>query len=96
MIVYGYAKGYRTLNDGTCEVKVRIPNVHGPMSLSEYKGKKVTNYIPDKDLPYYRSILLPYNPNEGDVVMLMSVNDSMNDLVVIGLTGGSYLNNKGV
>ena len=90
MVVYGYAKGYQYKGDGTLFVRVRIPTIHGPYSQSEYQGKVVRNYTLDKDLPYYQSILLPHLPNEGDVVALMTTNNSENEWLVIGLTGASY------
>lgn len=90
MIVYGYAKDYYYSGDGTLYVRVRVPSIHGPYKQSEYKGKPVRNYTLDKDLPYYQSLLLPHLPNEGEVVALSSMNDCPNNLIIIGLTGGSY------
>ena len=93
MIVYGYVKQYSYLNDGTLSIQVRIPQVHGPYSQTDACGKLIRNYVRDKDLPWYPSLLLPHLPNEGEVVMLESVNDSKSsDFVVLGLTGGSYYN----
>lgn len=90
MIVYGYAKGFMYTGDGTLKVKVRVPSIHGPYKQSEYKGNKVKNYTLDSNLPYYSSLELPRNPNEGDVVMLTTTNERSTDFIVIGLTGGSY------
>ncbi len=91
MVVYGYAKQYQYSNDGTLLIQVRIPSIHGPYDLSNAKGKTVRNYTRDSDLPWYRSVLLPHLPNEGEVVMLLSTNSSKSaGHVVIGLTGGSY------
>ena len=90
MIIYGFAKDYQYANDGTFQVQVRIPSIHGP-----YKQQSGTKqpYVKDSDLPWLTSMLLPHLPNEGDVVMLESVNSSKSsEYVVIGLTGGSYLN----
>jgi len=85
-LIYGYAKQYRYTGDGTLEVQVRIPAIHGPFKLSDSRGKLVRNYTRDEDLPFYQSLLLPHLPNPGDVVALLS-----DDLVVVGLTGGSYV-----
>lgn len=90
MVVYGYAKSYYYTGDGTLQVQVRIPQIHGPYTESGYQGQRVRNYTRDADLPYYPSLLLPHLPVEGEVVALTSV-DSKNSLfLVIGLTGGSY------
>lgn len=87
MIVYGYAKGFQYTNDGTLQVRVRVPAIHGPYKQTSAKGP----YTRDEDLPWMTSVLLPHVPNEGEVVMLASVNNSnSSDYVVIGLTGGSY------
>lgn len=79
--------------DGTLMIKVRIPTIHGPMNQKESKGSVVRNYVKDDDLPYYPSLLLPHLPAEGEVVTLMSKNDKTTELMVIGLTGGSYYAN---
>ena len=90
MIVYGYAKDYKYANDGTLQIQVRIPSIHGP--YTQQAGSKLS-YVRDADLPWYTSILLPHLPLDGDVVMLQSLNESKSsNHVVIGLTGGSYLN----
>lgn len=90
MIIYGYAKKYQYANDGTLEVQVRIPSIHGP--YTQQAGSKL-HYVRDSELPWYVSVLLPHLPNEGDVVMMESINSSKSsEYVVIGLTGGSYLN----
>ena len=91
MVVYGYAKQYQYQNDGTLQVQVRVPSIHGPYDLSQAKGRTVRNYVRDSDLPWYPSVLLPHLPNEGDVVMLLSTNESKSaDHVIVGLTGGNY------
>lgn len=92
MILYGFAKAHRYTNSGELEIQVRVPNIHGPMDVSEYNGAPVTNYTMDVDLPWYRSILLPHMPVEGEVVMLSSTNNANTDWVVLGLTGGTYQN----
>lgn len=91
MIIFGYAKQYRYTGDGTLQVQVRIPSMHGPFSLTDGRGKIVRNYVRDEDLPFYSSLLLPHLPNPGDVVALQGTSDAMNELIVIGLTGGSYV-----
>lgn len=90
MIIYGYAKQYRYSGDGTLQVQVRIPSIHGPYSQSDARGQTIRNYVRDQDLPYYQSLLLPHLPNEGDVVALTSMDNSANQWIIIGLTGGSY------
>jgi hypothetical protein len=90
MIVYGYVKGYRYSGDGTLQIQVRVPNVHGAYQLADYKGKKVRNYTADADLPWYPSLLLPHLPGDGEVVALTSLDSSPSNWMVIGLTGGSY------
>lgn len=94
MIVYGYAKAYKYTGDGTLQIQVRIPNIHGAYSLSNYNGKTVRNYTKDDDLPWYPSLLLPHLPSEGEVVALSSLDNSSSSWLVLGLTGGSY--NAGV
>ena len=96
MIINGYVKEYRYEGDGTLMIKVRIPNIHGPMSEREYKGQHVRNYVRDDELPFYPSVLLPHLPNNGEVVALMETNNGTYDFMVIGLTGGSYYNTKTV
>ena len=90
MIVFGYAKDHYYSGDGTLYIKVRIPAIHGAYTQTAYNGKPVRNYTLDKDLPYYQSLLLPHLPNEGEVVALATLDSSPNQLIVIGLTGGSY------
>ena len=94
MIVYGYVKDFRYSGDGTMEIQVRIPTVHGAYTLEDYKGKTVRNYTKDSDLPWYPSLLLPHEPTEGEVVALSSLDKSSSNWIVLGLTGGSY--NAGV
>ena len=84
-ITYGYAKQYRYTGDGTLQIQVRIQSIHGPFSLTDGRGKLIINYVADEHLPFYSSILLPHLPNPGDVVALLD------DSLVIGLTGGSYV-----
>ena len=90
MTTFGYAKGHMYMGDGTLYIRVRIPSIHGPYSLKDYNGQPVRNYTRDENLPYYMSLLLPYLPCEGDVVALTSLDDSNNQFIVVGLTGGSY------
>lgn len=90
MIVYGYAKDTMYTGSGELNIQVRIPNIHGPYEMKDYRGNKVKNYVQDKDLPWYPSLLLPYLPNIGEVVALISSNESSSDFLVIGLTGGQY------
>lgn len=90
MVTYGFAKQYMYAGDGTLMIQVRIPSIHGPYKQSNANGKTIRNYVIDSDLPWYQSILLPHLPNEGEVVALMSTDAGYNQLIVIGLTGGSY------
>lgn len=90
MIVYGYVKDVMYAGDGTMQIQVRIPNVHGAYQLEDYKGKKVRNYTSDANLPWYPSLILPHEPTEGEVVALTSLDKSSSNWIVIGLTGGSY------
>ena len=90
MITYGYAKAYHYTNDGTLQIQVRIPSIHGAYHQSNYRGQIIRNYVLDKDLPWFPSILLPHLPSDGEVVALSSMDTSTNDFIVIGLTGGSY------
>lgn len=90
MITYGFAKQYMYAGDGTLMVQVRIPSIHGPYKQTNANGKTIRNYVVDTDLPWYQSLLLPHLPNEGEVVALLSTDTGYNQLIVIGLTGGSY------
>jgi hypothetical protein len=90
MVVYGYVKGTRYTGDGTLLIQVRIPNIHGPYLISDYKGKAIRNYTSDNDLPWYPSLILPYLPGDGEVVALTSLDDTSSSWLVLGLTGGSY------
>ena len=92
MIVYGYAKQYKYSGDGTMQIQVRIPNIHGPFQKTDYQGKRVRNYTADSDLPWYPSLLLPHEPGDGEVVALCSLDSSSSHWLVLGLTGGSYTN----
>lgn len=93
MIVNGYVKSYQYSGDGTLLVQVRIPTIHGPMDMKEYRGSVSRNYVRDEDLPFYPSLLLPHMPTEGEVVVLMSKSDKTSEFIVLGLTGGSYYTN---
>jgi hypothetical protein len=92
MIVFGYVKDYYYTGDSTLMLRVRIPNIHGPYKKEDSKGKTIRNYVEDKDLPYYQSLLLPRLPNEGDVVALTATSNSNTNtnFLVMGLTGASY------
>ncbi len=90
MIVYGYVKDFKYAGDGTMQIQVRIPNVHGAYQKTDYKGKTIRNYTADEDLPWYPSVLLPHEPTEGEVVALTSLDKSSSNWLVLGLTGGSY------
>lgn len=90
MITYGWAKGYMYTGDGTLKIKVRIPSVHGPYSRFDYGGKPTRNYVSDDNLPWYSSLLLPHLPNEGEIVVISSLNEGNNEFIVLGLTGGAY------
>lgn len=92
MIVYGYVKQYRYSGDGTMQIQVRIPNIHGAYLKSDYQGKTIRNYTDDSDLPWYPSLLLPHKPAEGEVVALTTLDNSPSNWLVLGLTGGSYSN----
>jgi len=90
MIVYGYVKGTKYSGDGTLMIQTRIPNIHGPYKKADYNGQAIRNYTPDRDLPWIPSLLLPYLPNEGEVVAIASLDDTSSNWLIIGLTGGSY------
>lgn len=90
MVVYGYAKATRYAGDGTLMIQVRVPNIHGPYSITDAKGKAIRNYVQDSDLPWYPSLLLPHLPGDGEVVAITSLSDSSANWLIIGLTGGSY------
>lgn len=95
MIVFGYVRQYEYANDGTLMLQVRIPQIHGPYSITEAKGIQMKTYTKDEDLPWYQSVLLPHLPVQGEVVMLSSMNTTPNEWVVLGLTGASYNSQKG-
>lgn len=89
MIVYGFAKDYRYSGDGTLQVQVRIPSIHGPYKQVSTKGI----YTLDEDLPWVTCLLTVNLPVEGDVIMLQSIDESRgSDYVGLGLTGGNYHN----
>lgn len=98
MMTMGYAKEYHYAGDSSLMVKVRIPSIHGPYKETDARGKIVHNYVRDEDLPFYRSLLLPRYPKEGDVVVLESASGDSNspDFIVIGLTGASYTSGSNV
>lgn len=89
MIVYGFAKDYRYDGDGTLQVKVRIPSIHGPYVQTLSKNI----YTRDENLPWYNALIMPSMPIEGDVLALENVTDGKgSNFIVIGLTGGNYNN----
>lgn len=90
MIIFGYAKQYTYSGDGTLQIQVRIPSIHGPYRQEDSNGRQVKTYTRDQDLPYYPSLLLPHLPNDGDVVAISSMDTTANQWIIIGLTGGSY------
>ena len=90
MIVYGYAKATKYSGDGTLMVQTRIPNIHGPYRVADYKGKTIRNYTQDQDLPWYPSLILPHLPGDGDIVAVESLDGTSSNFLIIGLTGGSY------
>lgn len=92
MIVYGYAKESYYSGNSAYMVKVRVPSIHGPYKQSDAGGKTIRNYVKDSDLPVYPSVILPYEPKDGDIVVLANHNnsDTNTDFIVIGLTGASY------
>ena len=92
MIVYGYVKNYKYAGDGTMQIQVRIPNIHGAYRIEDYRGKTARNYTSDNDLPWYPSLLLAHKPAEGEVVALTTLDNSPSNWLVLGLTGGSYHN----
>lgn len=92
MLINGYVLDTQYDGTGQLLIKVRIPNIHGPMNMRDYQGKLPRNYVQDEDVPYYPSVLLPHQPDPGEVVVLSSTNDKSSDFVVVGMTGGSYYN----
>ena len=80
--------------DGTLMIQCRIPSIHGAYHQKDYNGKTPRNYVSDDGLPWYPSVLLPHLPNEGEVVVLASLDDAISNMIVIGLTGGSYMSNR--
>lgn len=90
MTTYGYCKGYYYAGDGTLMVKVRIPSVHGPFDRSQANGRTLKTYTSDEDLPYFPSLLLPHMPSDGEVVAILALDKGISNMLVIGLTGGSY------
>ena len=49
MIVYGYVKGVKFSGDGTMQIQVRIPNIHGAFEKANYGGKTIRNYTEDME-----------------------------------------------
>lgn len=94
MITFGFAKAYQYTVDGLLQIQVRIPSVHGPYKPSDWRGKTARNYVQDKDLPWYNSVLLPHLPNDGDVVAVAAMEEGLNNFLVIGITGANY--NSGI
>jgi len=90
MVTFGYAIKHNYTADGTLQIQVRIPSIHGPFRLSDYGGQPVRNYTAEEDLPFYPSLILPHLPRYGDVVALTSLNEGRIDFMVMGLTGGSH------
>lgn len=90
MITYGFAKELRKNEDGTCDIKVRIPSIHGPYKQSDAKGRTIRNYVKDSDLPWYPSVILCKDPEEGDVLVIETIDSSNNNFIVLGITGGKY------
>lgn len=92
MVVFGYAKKTKYTEYGTMEVQVRVPSIHGPYKQSDAKGKTIKRYVPDEDLPYYQSVILPHAPSDGEVVALINVQDTDKNskFFVVGYTGATY------
>ena len=90
MTTYGFCKEVRYSGDGTLMIRTRVPTIHGPYRQNNAMGKPLRNYTRDEDLPFYPSVLLPYMPKDGDVVVVTSLNDGNTGFIIIGLTGGSY------
>lgn len=91
MIVYGYVKDYRYTEEGGLLIQVRIPNIHGARNREEYRGSKVRNFVEDKDLPYYPSLLLKEHPALDQTVALVSTDSSNNSYLVLGPISSSYV-----
>ena len=90
MIVYGYVLDSRYEASGEFMMKVRIPAIHGPMNQKDYRGQRVRNYVPDSEIPFYSSLILPHEPAFGDVVAIATTGDSSSNWLVLGYTGGSF------
>lgn len=90
MIVFGYAKQMKLQGDGSYQIQTRIPSIHGPYKESDSKGKRIRNYTADEDLPWIPTVLLPYNPADGDILVISTLDETPNNWIVIGLTGASY------
>ena len=90
MIIFGYAIETRTSDEGVLEIKTRVPLIHGPYDLLEYKGRPTHGYIADSKLPWYQSVVLPKDPQKGDVVALTPLDDGKADFLIVGLMGSSY------
>lgn len=90
MITYGYVKGYHYTGDGTLMIQCRIPSIHGAYKQTDYNGRTVHNYVDDGALPWYPALLMPHLPKEGEVVAIATLDDGKSNMLVLGLTGGSY------
>lgn len=92
MVVYGYVKQYKYSANHASQLQVRIPLIHGPYRKEDAKGQTLRNYVEDEDLPWYDSLLLDHTPVDGEVVALVSTNNSEKntDFLVLGFTGSSY------
>lgn len=91
MIVYGYVKDYRYTEDGGLLIQVRIPSIHGARSKEEYKGAKVRNFVEDKNLPYYPSLLLKEPPSLDQTVALVSTDGGNSSFLVLGPITSLYV-----
>ncbi len=90
MTTYGFVKQHRYTGDGTLEIQVRIPSIHGPYRQLNAKGMTLRNYVNDQDLPWYPSILLQHLPHDGEVVAIATMDEGKNNWLVLGLTGATY------
>ena len=89
MVTYGYVLQHNYQGSGNFQIQVRIPSIHGPWNQKEYKGQPVRNYVRDEDLPWYPSMLLPYLPNKGEVVVITTLDEGKTSFLVIGLMGSN-------
>lgn len=91
MIVYGLVTDYRYTEDGGLLIQVRIPNIHGARNREAYGGNKIRNFVEDKDLPYYPSLLLKDVPAIDQTVALVSADEGNNSFLVLGPVSSSYI-----